>query len=278
MATVANPLRLSEELAIEKVFKLALAYNQLALLERASPRLKDVADVLIEIAELSGKLAEKLSSTDDETRHLLATAGTGIDRYLADWTSDLIKVANVPGLPMPGGTQDEVADFGWVKELNALSEYVKFARSNLFIRKNIADPSAPDKGGNTNLFKNERGSARWTLVNEGWHVFELFKPNMSVGTENGLFHAFMLDVFEYATGLDPFEHSKLLPLVKRAAKTNRRAAVLTKREHELIDKEASIDAGDSKLTPKERRQRHAEVDAKLADIIRERQALWLEQY
>jgi hypothetical protein len=224
-----NRMPLSEELAAEMIRQLAIAYNQLASADRGAPRIKNVVEELDEIEILSGEFAKKLRATNDVTRRLLQTAGSGLDNFLTIFPSELVEGADVSDLPAPGATEEELDQSGWIRALEALSQYANFARSTFLLTKGSPDPDTPDKGGNTNLLRESYGTATWKLANEGWHIFELFKPNTSSSTDGGLFHAFLLDVFEYATGLDPEDHAKLLNWIKHVVKVNRRAALLAKK-------------------------------------------------
>jgi hypothetical protein len=70
---------------------------------------------------------------------------------------------------------------------------------------------------NTNLFKETFGSPDRNLVTACWPVFERFRPKQAKGTEHGAFHEFLKNIFEYATGLDPEEHSSLSSWMKTLA-------------------------------------------------------------
>jgi hypothetical protein len=264
---------LSEELATEEVQRLAVAYNRHANLEANAPRSKQVVEWLTKAETLTGELARHFRSSDDETRRILQTAGSGIRDFLKHITLDFEPPSL--GLPIPDGHGD--SQTGWIFELEALSRYLNVTVDNFLYLKAIDDVDAPDKGGNTNLYKQAHGAARWHLVNEAWHIHELFKPGTSTGTEGGPFQRFAMDVFEYATGQEQEQHSKLMPWVKHVSKVNREARELTKRELSLIKFQGRIES-DTKLTPNERKQRLAEIDAELISLQRERQELWPQMY
>jgi hypothetical protein len=267
---------LSEEYAIEQVQILAHYFNQQITLERDAPRSKEVVEELLKLETLAGELARYMRSLNDMTRHRLHTAGSGIERFLKDWATTTSQEANVSDLPKPGGDSDD--DCGWIRRLEALSEYAGQTVSGFLISKGIEDVDRPDKGGNTDLFKEAFGSARWSLVNQGWHIFETFRLGTSTGTDHGLFHRFLLDVFEYATGDDSEDNTKLMPWIKHVVKANRQAQKLAERDCVLIEEQCEIDAPESKLSLKEREQRHADIETKLIALQNELYELWPQLY
>jgi hypothetical protein len=273
-----NRIPLSEEYAVGQVVRLADAFNRHLGLESTALRSKHVIDELNKLETLTGELTRHMRSLADETRHRLHTAGSGIDRFFDFCTSQWAEQADWRGLPVPGGDDEWDNQSPWIERLEGLSRYANETLGAFLISKGIDDVEKPDKGGNTNLFKEDFGSARWQFVSQAWHSFEAFKPGMSSGTEGGPFHLFLLDVFEYATGLDPEEHSKLMPYIKQVVPVNRKQAELTKREYALIEEQAEIDAPDSKLTTAERKRRHLAVEAKLIAINQERYDLWPKLY
>jgi hypothetical protein len=252
---------LSEEYAIEQVKILAHNFNQQIALERDAPRPKEVIEELQKLETLAGELARCMRSLNDMTRHRLHTAGSGIDLFLSCWKSTASEQADVHDLPKPGGGGRSDDNSAWIRRLDALSQYAGQTVGGFLISKGIEDVDRPDRGGNTDLFREAFGSARWSLVNQGWHLCESFKPGTSSGTDGGPFHRFLLDVFEYATGADPEDSSKL-----------------TERESELIEEQCEIDATESKLSLKEREQRHADVEARLIALYKERYELWPQLY
>jgi hypothetical protein len=268
---------LSEEYAIEQVKILAHYFNQQIALERDAPRPKELIEELRKLETLAGELARYMRSLNDMTRHRLHTAGTGIDRYTEVWATIASQKADVSGLPKPG-PDDSDDDCRWIQMLEGLSEYAGQTLNGFLLSKGIEDVDRPDKGGNTNLFKEAFGSAQRNLVNQGWYVCETFKPGMSTGTDGGPFHRFLLDVFEYATGDDPENCSKLMPWIKRVVKVNRQAQSFAERESALIEEQCEIDAPESKLSLKERERQHADIESKLVALHKERYELWPQFY
>jgi hypothetical protein len=268
-------MAVSKELACDRVWLLARNYNRQTILDEGAPRNKDVLEALTKLETFTGELARFLASVDDITLQLLQTAGSGVARFSEFIKFPLMEDADTSGLPTPAGWGNQT-ESRWVKRLNALSQYANACGRMFLLAKGFDGNDLPDKGGNTNLYKTLYGSARWSLVQGGWHVYELFKPDTSTGTEGGHFHLFLLDVFEFATGLDPEEHSKLMPWVKHVVKVNRRMEALTQKELELIEEQCEIDSPDLKLSFAERQRRHSEVEQKMAAVIQEKYELWPE--
>jgi hypothetical protein len=267
-------IALSEELACERVWILARQYNRQERLGRNAPRSRDVVERLTKLENLAGELARYLESLDDITRHRLQTGGTGISDFCKVVSFPLMEAADVAGLPAPPGWQSDETPPAWVQRLKALSEYANWSL-NMFLRsKGIDSVDAPDRGGNTNLHKNLYGSARWAFVSEGWHLYELFKSGKATGTEGGPFHLFLLDVFEYATGLDPEAHSKLVPWIKSVSKANRKYQEILDRERALEKERDVVQSSATKLSPAERLDRIAEISQKLIEVERERYEAW----
>ena len=263
---------LSEQLAFEQILTLAINYNRQAQLEHGAPRSKAVVERLRKLETLAGELARHLTSLDDITRHRLQTAGTGITDVSKYPPYPLMAEADAAGLPTPAGWDDE-ASCRWVKRLEALSLYANTTLSMFLCSKGIDSVDLPDKGGNKSLYKDLYGSARWAFVNGGWVVYELFKPNKATGTEWGPFHLFLLDVFEYATGLTEV-HSKLTQWLKPVSKANRQMQQLCDEECALIQEQGEIDSPRLKLTLQEREKRHAEVGQKLMALKLKCDDLW----
>jgi hypothetical protein len=231
----AARIRVSEELAIERVWALATTLNRVQILTQGAPRRKDVVNSLDKLERAAAEFADTLESLDDITRHRLQTGGSGLELFGKYYPNELMNTANVDGLPRPAETGEKGTQCQWISQARALSRYAGAVRTNFLISKGIDDPDHVDDGGNTNLIKEDFGSARYQLVQEGWHVYDLFKPGEQTGTEGGPFHLFLCAIFDFATGQPPEEHSKLMPLVKTACKLNRELKALRIREDELLD-------------------------------------------
>ncbi len=262
---------LSEQLAFERIWILTTSLNKEERLSQGAPRTKDVVERLTKLETLAGELARHMKSLDDITRHRLQTAGSGVNGFGDVIYVPLMEDADVAGLPMPNEENVYGIADGWVSRLEALSSYANDTLNMFLHSKGISSADAADKGGNTNLHKALHGSARWGFVTEGWHLYELFKPGKATGTEGGPFHLFLLDVFEYATGLDPEEHSKLTYWLKRVSKVNRQHQQITDRKIELIEKSYALPDDESKISAEE-------SDKRMKDICEEQRALEKERY
>jgi hypothetical protein len=265
---------LSEELAFEKIWTLATFYNRQKRLNQNAPRPKQVVDRLAKIETLAGELARHLEALDDITRQRLQTAGTGIASFGEVSKLPLMEEADVPGLPPPPGWADPDTPARWVQRLKALSQYSNFCQTMFLHREGIEGPDHPDKGGNTNLYKALYGSPQWGLVSAGWHAYELFKPGQATGTEGGPFHLFLLDVFEYATGLDPEEHSKLTYWLKQVSSANRQYREIMRRQKALKTEMAEIWKCTSDRTSKKALRRFEEITNEILALERDRLELW----
>jgi hypothetical protein len=266
---------LSEELAREQVFSLAHHFNVAEYLNKGASRYKDVVDRLLKLEELSGELARFLESLDDITRYRLHTMGIGVGRPEDYRHYEIVQAANVEGLPAPSGASTPDTGESWVAKLKALSEYTNVALDYFLLSSGIESVDAVDKGGSTNPHKHFAGSARWSLVSQGWYIFDLFKPGGATGTEGGPFHLFLQEVFEFATGLDPEQESKLSSLLKTQAKASRRYKEVSEEliRFEREQKEAW------RRDPLAWNEKMGEAHAKrMMQLLRERQELWERLY
>jgi hypothetical protein len=231
-----NAIRMgvSEEFAIDRAYALATMFNGVQVLTDGAPRRKDIVQRLDKLEQAAAAFADVLESLDDITRQRLQTAGTGIGLFRECFPNDLMTKANVDGLPRPSSAGENGIQCQWVIQVRALSQYAGAVRTNFLMSKGIDDPDRVDRGGNTNLIREDFGSARYQLVHQGWHVYDMFKPDEATGTEGGPFHLFLCAIFEFATGELAEEHSKLMPLVKRACTLNRELKALRLREDELL--------------------------------------------
>lgn len=231
-----NHIPLSEELAVENIERLVGDFNRQLYLENGAPRCKHIVDQLTELETRSGELARLIHSFHYQTCLLLRSAGTGIAALsLKDIPTSMLKAAKATDFPLLGRCDGKLS--GLAAELEAASQYVNRVRANFLKLRQIDDVDAPDKGGNTNLYKEIYGCPRLNLVEGAWRIHEHFKPGVSTGTEGGPFHCFVMEVFEYATGLEQEPHSKLVRWVKHVAKVKRQARELTRCERTATDEQ-----------------------------------------
>jgi len=264
----------SEELALQQVLTLARSFNHHEYLNKNAPRTKEVVENLQNIQRLSFLLAKQMQVLDDVSRHRLHTAGTGLN-YLDDLLGGPLMVsADVAALPRPAeGSLYPVKD-NWVDRLNALSVYAQHCLEVFLTSKGLENAEGADKGGNTNLYKQSQGAARWRFVHDGWYIYELFKPGEATGTEGGPFHLFLMDVFEYATGLEPEENSKLTSWLKQVAKHCRAYGQITERQRELDAERRRLDREGPKLGLEEWQKRSQPLNDEYLKLERKRMDLW----
>src|ERR1044072_2815610 len=269
-----GPLPLSKEFAFERVWVLATTFRRQQYLDNGAPRPRDVIEKLIKLEVLAAELACFMNSLDDMTRHRLQTGGSGIASFFETIEFPLRDEADAQGLPAPSGWKKSNEGDRWVDRLAALSRYANFTTGVFLRSKGIASIDDADKGGNTNLYKAQYGSASWALVSEGWHVYEMFRPGQATGTEGGPFHCFLMDVFEFATGLDPEEHSKLTHWLKRTSKAKWHYYELTSQERKLSRELSKINRSESGLSLEEREGRSQEIISQLQAVSRAQYEAW----
>lgn len=252
--------------ATRHVESLARCFNHKELAVKGAPRAKHVIEQLEKLESKSRELADLLSQLDDVTRLQLQTGGTGVGDFLLCCKTD--PDLDAEGLPRPS----PVHHYGrWIARLNALSNYTAFCTAQFCSRQQIGEGEPADRGGNTNMYKQMVGSGRFALVRDGLAVFDQFKPGVAKGTEGGEFHAFLMDVFEYATGLDPEEHSKLVPWVKKLPKAYRRMAQIEDEKSEIAKK--IDDMREQNYSPAEYRRQADELHKRVVVLEHEKTPL-----
>jgi len=270
-------IAVSQELAVEKVNSLAMAYLENVERSKGAPRLKHVLQNFEALHEIAGLLATLLEQTDDFTRSYLRTAGSGISGHIDHFPPPMMEAADVKGLPpIPAANETSPSWGEWVSRLRALQDYLEYSLGTLVVAKGVTDLERPDKGGSSDLYKYLYGTAQWNLVKDGRFAFEMFKPGQTKGTEGGEFHLFVQDIFEFATGEDPETESKLLPQVKQVAKSYRQLDVLTAEELGLIEEESELDH--KQLGAKEYLRRVADIQQREAMVFQKKYDLWAELY
>jgi hypothetical protein len=259
----------SKESACDRVYALAQSYRSRVILNNGAPRRKDFLEKLDKLEQVAGELARLVSGLDDMAIHYIQTAGSGITGHREYFPTAVMKEADVDGLPQVG---EDSRTCAWVRRLSALSQYVNATRTTFLISKNVESGDEPaDKGGNTSLYKEIYGPPNWYLVQEGWHIYDLFKPDQATGHVDGPFHGFLKHVFEFATGLEPEEHSKLAFWLKKLCKLNREMKELRLRENEL-----GLEL--NRLTPIVDQAREVEIYAEHDRIDRRMAVLWPQIY
>jgi hypothetical protein len=191
--------------------KLAVEYNTNRLLNEGAPRSTDVQAEIDAVISSTEALVKALMRMNDYTRKAFER-NPDMPCYLGQYDGE-------PDPPAYSSYSD--LDCELIR--NLLSVRDAGAAVSAKYRKRS---SSLDRGGNTNLFKEEHGSPDSNLVKSGWMVFETFQPGKATGTTtNGAFNEFLGHVYGYATGKDPEEYSGLAVWIKTLAVLLRRREV-----------------------------------------------------
>lgn len=197
---------------------LAVTYNAKTLLAANAPRAKDVVVQIEAVRDGAQQLLNCILALDDYARAQFQKYGgaSSLDLplysgYFDEWDEE----------------DPEESDYEWVRNLSDLIKGANATLTGFRKSRGIGKNQRVDKGGNTNLFKEEKRSPDFNFVVDGWNLFEKFKPNEARGTEGGSFHLFLQYVYEYATGLEAEEHSSLSSWVKALAATLREISELS---------------------------------------------------
>jgi hypothetical protein len=256
-------LATSNELAAERVVRLASDYNRHSKQNADAPRTKDVLDRITKLESLAGELARYIEGLDAMSLFYLNTGGSGVVGFGKIRLINNLDAAECSPVQEPevGHTASE-----WVNELDALSRYASLCLKNFLNRKGIDSIDRADRGGNTNLLKEMSGSPEWGFVLGGWYLYDLFKPGIATTTEGGPFHLFLMDVFEFATGKDP-EESKLVPPIKKIVVACRRFKEIADREKVLTQELDDLEDEDGRCQDAERA---FDINAELLLLLGER--------
>ena len=248
------------EQCVEKnIRNVAAAFNARTLVIEGAPRKKTVADNLRRAQDSARAFAETLLALDDYSRHLLDVP----HEYLEDdgHSTRLYKAARGEDLPKPETKNAPAQDGSLVEQLRALEKYFN-ERLGQFRGYDDEVDASFDKGGNTNLMKDQMGPPALHLVRDCWYFFQNLKPKQATGSENGPFLHFVNCVYEYATG-ELEENSTILNWTKKLAR-------LLRHHDELLQKLGPLECelDDLKLdapTPV-RDQRIAQLEADLPGL------------
>jgi hypothetical protein len=110
-------------------------------------------------------------------------------------------------------------------------------------------------------------------VQDAIFVFDRFRPEDAKGTEGGTFHQFLMAIFEYATGLDPESHSKLLRYVKDVAKAYRLRRRAEIRHEQLFQQQQLL-----RREPKQNSAKIQELEIQIAKTREQLREHWVEIY
>jgi hypothetical protein len=129
-----------------------------------------------------------------------------------------------------------------------------------------------DRGGRTNMFKEDEGIPRWRLVTDCLYIHQIFKPGVATSTEGGSFHTFVLNVFEYATGKEGETFAKVDYWIKRLVKATRDEEALRLRGRALEDELDKMALSPDRS--EERMKRFVAIMKQKRAILAEREKLW----
>jgi hypothetical protein len=200
----------AEENARLDIEALAMNFNHKTRANSDAPRAKDVIEELEGAVISVGLAAEVLASLSDAARLVVLSHGTGLD-------DSTLTAENHP----PGHNVSGLFPMEGEPEGQTVTALRSSARS-IQLSKDLWKSRHPDNGGNTNSYKQIVGDSRFALVQEGLIVFEKYRPAEATGTVGGKLHDFLMNVFEYATGKNPDDHSKLEQWVRKLPKAYRR--------------------------------------------------------
>jgi hypothetical protein len=254
--------KLSKKLAIRLVNGIARRYNYNEYVARDAPRFSDIVESLTEFERLSAALAEHIEQSDDLTIRILQLGFARRDRG-KDPLLKLMKDADVQALTTPRSL--------WARRLFSLSKCANLNRQRLVQSRERQGRSINDRGGRTNMFKEDEGIPRWRLVTDLLYVHQIFKPGAATTTEGGPFHRFVLDVFEYATGKEGEVFAKVEYWIKKLVKPTRDDEALRLRSDALHGELDQMPVGDHS------EEALKKVVAKIREIraiTEEREKLW----
>jgi hypothetical protein len=235
---------ISKELAQELVKDIACRFNVEEHLARGAPRFAHVLDRLTVIRDMAVALADELDLLDDISRYELLRGNLNAE------AGPLMRASRAHNLYLE-----------WISQLRKRSMYIERVQRFMVERRKREKREPIDRGGNTNMWKEQQGAPRWGLVNDAIQIFELFKAGEATGTERGNFHEFVNDVFEYATGREGTTHAKVESWVKILVKAHREA-------RKLQSVYARHDAEWNSLTDRDPMRTSIDTEKRLLEIVR----------
>ncbi len=219
----------SEELARERIEQAARDYNASAYFRSKAPRFSDLERELDSLADQARSMKEAIASCGFFALMALRKARENGPK----WIEFSVK-ANIEGLPS-GLADPSRTNSAWLGQLEA---FERFAKATLRKEQNLRATNGRgrrDKGGNTNLWIEYFGSPERNLVSDALALFDHFKPGQATGTDGGLFHQFVLAIYEYATGQEGEDRSTLYRWVKDLVQPSREDRALEQKQCELFE-------------------------------------------
>jgi hypothetical protein len=221
------------ECAEERIRLLAILFNTYHLLNKGAPRAADVVTDLDLVARKARELSEALVSLNDYARQRLQIPRK-YEKSDHGGTATLFKKANIADLPLPGSRTQPASNGLWVEKLTALEQLARLMSDTFAQSRGAQEQKDADKGGRTNLFKQQYGPPARILVTGAWHVYNSFKPEQAKGTAGSPFPQFVNLVHEYATG-NRDENSTLQYWITKIVKPRRR-------NHQLLQKLSALES------------------------------------
>jgi hypothetical protein len=257
--------KLSKRVAIQLVSGIARRFNFNEYVARDAPRFSDVVERLKEFERLSAQLAEHIEASDDLTLRILRLGFVELGHK--DPLRKLMEDADVQALSHPQGKRSP-----WARRLFSLSKYAQVSEQRLVQRRERQGRSIDDRGGRTNMFKEDEGIPRWRLVIDLLYIHQIFKPGVATSTEGGPFHRFVLNVFEYATGKEGEVFAKVDYWIKKLVKATRDDETLRLRSNALQDELDKM--AFSKDDSEEALKKFVAMIREVRAISAEREKLW----
>ncbi|MGN8546467.1 hypothetical protein ACQPTN_17050 [Bradyrhizobium sp. 13971] len=191
--------------------EIATEYNARKMLIDGAPRRRLVVQNLRGAAEATSNLVAALVALDDYSREQLLEL-SDLDRILP--TLDLYEAAAANKLPRPETETEPAQDGLWIGKLRALERYLSWRLERF---AGLDDDAPVDRGGKTNVVRDQFGAPAWFIVRYCWIIFENCRPGVATASEDGPFLRFVNHVHEYATG-EIEENSTLHNWTKRLAR------------------------------------------------------------
>lgn len=195
---------ISAEAARRLVTEIAQNFNTAVYFDAAAPRIKAIYSELSELFAATNNLIDVLGALNDVTLHELRTR-EDMALFFGENVISNMDIALTKELPVPANETSTLEPHSWQDRLTALSRHAEFTKRRLEYERERVGRSPADTGGQTNVFKVALGPPKWGLVIESLTIFDAFKPDEATGSGNGLFHHFVSEIFEVATGKESVE-------------------------------------------------------------------------
>lgn len=254
---LANGMRkkMSESIARKSVEGIARMYNTNKYLEKQSPRSAAVILKIKNWKRRSESLLRELKGTNPITARLIY--GEARRRSTRPQTAKLFSAANVAGLLSEGRTPP-----AWHLRVSSLVKILDVLERGLPKEWEREGHAIRDKGGKRSHFIESEGTAIWRLGTDALEMFNVFKSGEATGTEEGDFHQFVNEIFEYATGREA--NDGIFRTLRHLIKPTREEHEIERRNDEILKELESMAPGKTiEYFTEEQLKRHAELHAEL---------------